>query len=248
MSEDRERAAAFDAVGMARGLIRTARHGSLGTIDGDGRPFTSLVALSTDLDGVPIIITSHLSHHTGHLDANGRMALLIADLGKGDPLAHPRVTLTGRAVAARTDTPAYPHLRRRYLTRNPKAELYVDLPGFWFWRLEPEAVALNGGFGKAWNGSWSEIATDLLGAETLVQSEAGAVQHMNDDHADAVALYATRLCGMPEARWRCTGLDPEGIDMAAGDLTARLAFPERITAPGQLRMALKVLADRARAA
>jgi putative heme iron utilization protein len=64
----------------------------------------------------------------------------------------------GRAVAAHTGTEAYDRLRVRYLAANPKAELYVDLPGFWFWRLEPQAVALNGGFGKAWNGPWSEIA------------------------------------------------------------------------------------------
>ena len=37
------------------------------------------------------------------------------------------------------------------------------------------------------------------------------------------------------------------IDLAAGDLTARVSFPQRIEAPGPLRMMLKTLADQARA-
>jgi hypothetical protein len=71
---------------------------------------------------------------------------------------------------------------------------------------------------------------------------------MNEDHRDALRIYATRLCGAPDADWRATGVDPEGLDLAAGDRTARLAFPERIEGPGALRAVLKRLADEARAA
>ncbi len=148
----------FDHVEMVKSLLKQARHGALGTLTGEGAPFSTLVALALDADGVPIIITSHLSGHTGHMERDARMSLLVSAIGKGDPLAHPRVTLTGRAVAAPVGSAAYDRLRARYLAVNPKAELYVDLPGFWFWRLEPLMVALNGGFGKAWSGPWSEIA------------------------------------------------------------------------------------------
>jgi len=34
----------------------------------------------------------------------------------------------------------------------------VQLPGFWFWRIAPEKLFLNGGFGKAWNGDWTALA------------------------------------------------------------------------------------------
>jgi hypothetical protein len=247
VTEDRRKAAEFDHVGLARRLVRLTRHGTLGTLEPNGGPFASLVALATDNDGAPVIITSHLSGHTRHLEADGRASLLLADIGRGDPLAHPRLTLTGRAAPAHPGEALYDHLRRRYIARNPKAELYVQLPGFWFWRIEPEAVHLNGGFGKAWSGPWREIATDLAGAEELLALEESAVAHMNDDHADAVRLYATRLCGMPQGPWRATGLDPEGLDMAAGDLIARIALPRRITSSGGLRLALKELADAARA-
>ena len=52
---------------------------------------------------------------------------------------------------------------------------------------------------------------------------------MNEDHRDAINLYATKLLGAAAAEWRCVGCDPEGIDMQAGAATLRLAFPGRVT-------------------
>ena len=67
---------------------------------------------------------------------------------------------------------------------------------------------------------------------------------MNADHRDAMNLYATRLLGAEQADWRCTGCDPDGIDMQAGAKTLRLDFPERVTGPGELRKMLVRLAGR----
>ena len=57
----------------------------------------------------------------------------------------------------------------------------------------------------------------------------------------------TRLLGEDDGAWRISGLDPEGADLTAGDRTARLAFPRRITSAGALRQMLVDLARRARA-
>ena len=148
--------APFDHAGMIRALMAEATHATLGTLGPDGAPFVSLVAIARDQDLAPVIITSHLSSHTAHLEAQPKVSLLIAAIGKGDPLAHPRLTLTGQAAAAKPGEPEYDRLRPLYLAQNPKAQLYVDLPGFWFWRIAPERAFLNGGFGKAWNGSWQD--------------------------------------------------------------------------------------------
>jgi putative heme iron utilization protein len=71
---------------------------------------------------------------------------------------------------------------------------------------------------------------------------------MNADHAEACRLFATRLLGEPDGPWRLTGIDPDGADLALGDRTARLDFPQRVIEPGQLRKVLVDLAARARAA
>jgi heme iron utilization protein len=70
---------------------------------------------------------------------------------------------------------------------------------------------------------------------------------MNADHREAMNLYATRLLGAEPADWRCTGCDPEGIDMQAGATTLRLDFPQRVTGPDELRKMLVALANEARA-
>jgi heme iron utilization protein len=147
----------YDGRPLVRELLLEATHATLGTLDANGGPFTSLVALAKDTELCPIIITSHLSGHTAHLERDSRVSLLISRIGKGDPLAHPRLTLTGQARASREGEAEYERLKLIYLAQNPKAQLYVQLPGFWFWRITPQRVALNGGFGKAWNGAWSEI-------------------------------------------------------------------------------------------
>ena len=232
----------FDGIGLARRLLRTVRAGALATLDKDsGGPFASLVSVATDVDGSPLMLISRLAAHTTNLDKDPRASLLLAAGGKGDPLAHPRLTLTG-AVEAAPD----PRIRRRFLTRHPKAELYADFPDFSFCRLSVETGHLNGGFARAASLGADEILTDLSNAGALVESEEGALAHMNADHLEAIALYATQLAGEPEAHWRATGLDPDGIDLAAGDLTARVPFPERVTDPGGLRRTLVALAADAR--
>ncbi len=70
---------------------------------------------------------------------------------------------------------------------------------------------------------------------------------MNEDHADAIALYATVLLTARKGAWRVTGIDPDGIDLALGDDTLRAAFPGR-RSTAQLRYArsLAALARQAR--
>ncbi len=240
MDEPRQ-APAFDATGMAKHLLRTIRSGALATLGGDGAPFATLVTVATDLDGSPLLLTSRLSGHTANMEREPRVSILLAQTGKGDPLAHPRLTVIGRAEQIME-----PRIRARFLARHPKAELYADFADFSFWRVAIAGGHLNGGFARAATLSAADLATDLSGAEPLVEAEAGALAHMNEDHREALELYATKLAGASPGAWRTTGLDPEGIDLMLGDQTARVAFPERVNHPKELRLVLRNLADRAR--
>jgi len=105
---------------------------------------------------------------------------------------------------------------------------------------------LNAGFARAADLSAADITTEVADAGELLAAEASAVAHMNDDHADAVALYATKLLGAAAGAWRVTGLDPDGLDLACGDAVLRLEFAARVTTAGQLRQVLADLANRAR--
>ena len=232
---------------LAKAIVRTARAGALALIDSEnGRPLASLVGLATDIDGAPVFVMSSLSGRTKSLASDPRASLLIGAPGKGDPLAQARITMVGaaRRIAEGAERA---RLRRRYLARHPKSKLYIDFKDFSFWRFNTETAHLVAGFGKAYALSGEDIATRLDGFETMLDSEEGAVSHMNDDHADAVNLYAVQLCGAPEGPWRLTGLDPEGIDLMSGDDARRLFFEKPLSSPDELRPMLVMLAKKARA-
>ena len=91
-----------------------------------------------------------------------------------------------------------------------------------------------------------ELLIDCSAAEDLLAAEESAIAHMNEDHAEALRLYATRLLGLADGDWKMTGTDPGGIDLRAGSLRARLDFPEPVATSGELRRVLVELARDAR--
>jgi hypothetical protein len=241
-------AADFDAVAIAKALLRGTRAAALVTIDRNtGHPYGSLVNVATDVDGSPLILISRLATHMANLKKDGRASLLLASAGRGDPLAHPRLTVLGVFARVGREDASEPRLRRRFLARHPKSELYAGFADFSFWRLGVASAHLNAGFARAADLKADDLITDISDAQGLIDAEADALSHMNADHAEAIRLYATRLLDADDGPWRLTGLDPEGIDLSQSDATLRLPFGQRVTTPEALRHALVDLAARARA-
>lgn len=236
----------FEPVPLARSLLRSIRAGTLATLTEAGAPFASLTSVATDIDGAPLILISGLSHHTRHISGDPRCSLLLAQTGKGDPLAHPRLTVTCTTRRVDRESAEGARIRRRFLCRHPKAELYADFGDFSFWRLEPVHFFLNGGFARAWDGPASDILLDGATCLSFDGLEAGAVVHMNDDHKETAGLYATALAGADPGPWRISGIDPEGFDLMAADRTARIAFPQPVTDAAALRRTFADLAAKAR--
>jgi putative heme iron utilization protein len=236
-----------EAIRLAKTLIRSARFGALAVIDaGTGEPLASLVGVATDSDGTPLILVSGLSAHTGAILADARCSLLLGEPGKGDPLAHPRITVVCRARKLEAGTPERDRAERRYLNRNPKAKLYVGLGDFSFFRLEVVRASLNGGFGKAYLMTCDDLIVGGPVVEALAQSEQRAVDHMNDDHLDAIANYARYFAKAAGSGWILTGIDIDGIDLAAGDESKRVFFPSPLKDAQDMRMALVEMAKQAR--
>lgn len=152
--------------------------------------------------------------------------------------------LAGTAEEAKDDGEL---LKRRYLAAHPSAEEFVGFRDFSFFKIVPKGVHLVAGFGRIVDLAPRDFLTDLADADALLEAEPDIVAHMNADHADTMNLYAVKLLGASQGAWRCTGCDPEGLDLQDDRRTLRLEFPERIVTPGALRQALKALADRARA-
>jgi putative heme iron utilization protein len=148
-----------DARKQARDLMRSAGHAALAVIDPDtGFPSVSRVLTVIDADGAPAILVSGLASHTKALMKDGRASALFGDLGKGDPLAHPRLTLRCNAQRVDRQSQAHERIRALFLNRHPKSKLYIDFPDFCFFRLVPLDASLNGGFGRAYILSSQDLA------------------------------------------------------------------------------------------
>ena len=242
-ASDNAAAPPFDPRAEARRLIRCGRYASLGTLERQtGAPYVSLVSTATDIDGAPVLLISTLAVHTRNIGVDPMVSILFAEVGAGDPAVHPRVSLAGSARKVEDE-----RSRRRFLERHEGARFYEGFADFAFYRIEPRGAHLVAGFGRIVDLARDDLLLPLAGAEALVEAEAEAVAHVNEDHKETLALYATRLLGREPGDWTLTGLDPEGCDLACGDATARLLFPDMVKTPGELRRALRELADMARA-
>ncbi len=237
----------FDPAKVTRSLLRRRRQGALATLmAGTGDPYCSLVNLASHPDGTPILLISRLAVHTRNILADSRVSLMLDERAPGDPLEGARIMLQGRAEVVTKEQ--LETVRRRYLAAHPSAEGFVDFADFSFFRIAPSGAHLVAGFGRILDLKPEQFLTDISDSQGLIEAEAGAVAHMNADHRDAMNLYATKLLNAEAGDWHCTSIDPDGIDLQAGEVTLRLDFPERVTGASELRKMLVKLAEQARAA
>jgi len=228
---------------LCRRLMRRQAHAALAT-SLDGRPYVSLVAVACDIDASPLVLLSDLAQHSRNLAADGRMSLLFDDNGDAgdtaDPLARPRLSLLGEVTRCDDE-----RLRARFVARHPSAAAYAGFGDFHLYRVAIGRGHLVAGFGRI---SWIEPSELRFepDARALVAAEEGVVAHMNADHADALALYATRLLRRSGGEWCMTGIDPEGLDLRCGEEIARLDFAAPVLGPEDARQRLIELVAEAR--
>ena len=87
-----------EARGLAKSLLRNARFASLAFTDiPTGGPSVSRIIVARIPNQGLVTLISDLSADSQALALNNRCALLIGEPGKGDPLAHPRMSVIGEA-------------------------------------------------------------------------------------------------------------------------------------------------------
>jgi len=192
------------------------------------------------MDGSPLLFLSELAEHTKNLLRDARLSLLFdGTAGLDDPLTGPRVSVQGRAIPSQDAGE-----RARFLARHPSAEAYAGFSDFRLYRVAVERAHLVAGFGRIrWLEGNHVVLTD---ATALADAESDILQHMNDDHSDAVSLYATALLGLEAGSWRMVGIDPEGCDLRAKGHLARLPFETSVRSADAAREELVRLARAAR--
>ena len=231
----------------ARTLVAQISTGTLCTLalEPEGYPYGSFVTVAFE-NADPIFLISGLAEHTKNLERDPRASLLVAEGGSADPLANGRVTMLGPCTRVEGDDG---HARAAFLAVHPNAAYYADFRDFAFWTLRVNAIRYIGGYGRM---SWiTQDDWQAAEADPLAPYAAGAIAHMNADHAEAMVLYCKAFSKATEVTSATmSGVDRYGFDMSAktpaGPRPVRVAFERPVTTPDELRAAMVAMAKDAR--
>ena len=235
---------------QARTLVQSCRTGVLSTHSQRlvGYPFGSVMPYAPDPQGRPLLLISHLAMHSRNLAADPRASLLVAtDLASPGSLERGRITLLGKVEPVPdSETSA---LRESYLERNPEASTWIDFSDFSFHRLEPQDVYFVGGFGVM---GWVDPgAYQVAAPDPLFDSATMIIEHMNEDHADALVLYCRRYAGLEASAATMTAVDRLGFrvraQIAEEERDLRINFLREVKSSEETRMVLVEMVREARA-
>lgn len=242
------------AAAHARALVREAWKASLSTVSrSGGHPYASLVAIACLPDGSPLLLLSGLAEHTKNIEVDQRVSVLIDGTGAGRrALTGSRVTVVGRIEETGDES-----ARRRYLARHPDAAGFIGFADFKLYAMRVEWAHLVAGFGRIVRLDAADMLVPAESANSLAGIEQSIIDHMNEDHADAlglIAAYEQRRRSEPldaqqtqQTPWLMLGCDSQGFDLASGERALRVSFPSRVTTSDAVRKALVAAVQLARA-
>jgi len=219
---------------------RLLNHQSVGvlsshSIDVPGYPFGSITPYILNYDGEPAILISDIAQHTRNIKQNNRVSLTVFKPDTDDPQAGSRLTWIGDAEPV---DPSDKETRDRYLRYFPSAESYFETHDFSFYRIGLRRARFIGGFGQIF---WIE-PDDMLIKNPFRETEKGIVEHMNQDHQQALFHYC-KVCGRAEVEAiTMTGIDSEGFDLLADNRKLRIDFDSPIHTSEEARASLVRLA------
>ncbi|CAN3131512.1 HugZ family protein [Mycobacterium sp. smrl_JER01] len=244
---DPARSARPSAAEEARTIAASTHTATLASLTTEGDPWASFITYGL-LGGAPVLCVSNLAEHGRNLAADPRASIsIVAPSTDTDPLASARVTLAGRVEVPEGDE--HQAARTAHLSAVAAAKYYIDYSDFTLWVLRVARVRWVGGYGRMDSTSGGEY----LQAEPdpVAPRAAGAIAHLNADHADSLTAMARTLGGYPDAESAlCTGADRYGLDLRLstprGIAYARIGYAEPIRSIDELRSATVELAQRAR--
>ncbi len=230
----------------ARTIAASTNTGTLATLTAAGDPWASMVTYGL-FDGAPVLCVTNMAEHGRNLLGDQRASIVIvAPATDPDPLASGRVTLAG--VVERPSEDELTAARDAYLAAVPAAKYYVDYTDFTLWVLRVQRVRWVGGYGRMDSATGEAYAA--AEPDPVLPWSAGAITHLNADHAEALCAMARSLGGYPDTTAAtCTGADRYGLDLKVitprGVAYTRVGYAAPVDSLDDLRSATVELARRA---
>jgi heme iron utilization protein len=221
----------------ARRLLHQQSVGVLSThsVDVEGYPFGSIAPYVLNYDGGPVMLISDIAQHTRNIKHNNKVSLTVFDQCADDPQASGRLTWIGDAELV---DPTDNEIHLRYLRYFPSAESYFETHDFSLYTIRLRRARFIGGFGQIF---WIEPDAMLV-KNPFRDTEAGIIEHMNQDHQKALMHYCNSLKKVEVNEVTMTGIDSEGFDLLADRRKLRIDFDTPISTTEEARAVLVKLA------
>ena len=195
------------SIAAAKSILRQSKSGELFPTQ-DVAPSGSLVVLiASDLSGEPILAMNGTPEAGVNLPESEQVSLKLRDKDHS-------LTVYGRLNKLGADEQKT--AAARFFASRPTADHGCPLFRLSITKLVSSTL-----------GQQVELdvtAIVLAKCEELAIFERRAVDHMNDDHLDAVKNYAEILLSAPAGEWKLASLDLDGLDLICGQNFKRLWF------------------------
>ena len=205
----------------ARRLLRSVDSGILSTlsVELEGYPFGSVTPYVLTHEGQIVVYVSSIAQHTVNMLRDPRVCLTVMARGEGNQQALGRATAVGDATVVDPESQAA--AAQRYFSLFPEAASYAQTHEFLFFGILPKRVRYIGGFGQI---CWIEADDWAVPAAKWVEEESRIVEHMNDDHSEALINIVRHSCAHTADKVQMLGLDPEGFHVRADSVIHYLPF------------------------
>ncbi|MCG8312717.1 MAG: DUF2470 domain-containing protein [Pseudomonadales bacterium] len=209
-------------------------------------PYGSVVPYCLDQQGRPLILVSRLAQHTQNIAKHPKVSLVILDRLKDNSNVQTDARLTLLGTAEKVPDEHIEACATRYYQHFPQAQGYHTELDFEFYVLQLDQMRFIPGFGQA---RWLSPSEVLLPNPFQIDVEFRMVNHMNEDHQDALLHYLqsapSQLIELSDAgatELAMTAIDSEGIVIRVDQQLQRIQFPSAVTNPMEARQMLVEMA------
>lgn len=209
----------------------------------EGYPMGSVVPFMVDHTGCPVILTANIAEHTKNAQKNSKASLLVRDVTRNHIIETAwRLTIVGDlAVVPEQD---YERVAKSYQRFYPSSTAYQKVHHFIFMRLTPKKLRLIKTFGQI---KWLDVDTIAVPTPFSEEQEEQIINHMNEDHQQAIEHYLKTILGIEVAsdeQISMVGVNQFGTTLRYGQRLVHLPFSEPVQNVSDVRMQLVALAKR----
>lgn len=242
------------AIQEAKQLVHSADFSVISTLSHNlrGYPFGSVSPFISDYEGNIYVYISDIAQHAKNLSHDSRVSFTLFNTStEGDHNTQGRVTIVGDGE--KLDAQSQATWLAKYFKLFPDAVKYQQTHDFHLWKISPVRIRFIGGFGKIF---WIEKEEWLTRSpDWSLQDEQGMIEHMNDDHADAMQLILQHHGKIDDNDTTIAindvtmaGVLPSGCYLRTGHRNHFIAFDALANTSKEVRMQLVALTQTARSA